>query len=57
MKQLSLPPTIRTARPDEVPKGEDVLRRIEESKSANIVEGFRFYYNEEREFPFKFLPK
>lgn len=55
MKTLQLPPTIRTARPDEVPKQEDILNRIAASKSASIVEGYVFHYNETHELPFRFF--
>jgi hypothetical protein len=55
MKTLQLPPTIRTARPDEVPKQGDVLDRIAESETANIVEGYVFHYNKTHELPFTFF--
>lgn len=55
MKTLLLPPTIRTARPDEVPKQGDILDRIAESHTANIVEGYVFQYNETHELPFAFF--
>lgn len=55
MKTLQLPPTIRTARPDEVPKQGDVLDRIAESRSARIVEGYVFHYNETHDLPFTFF--
>lgn len=53
--QLQLPPIIRTPRPDEVPKKANILDRIEESKKANIVEGYIFKYNETHQLPFKFF--
>lgn len=55
MKTLQLPPTIRTARPDEVPKRGDVLDKIAEGDAANIVEGYVFSYNETHDLPFKFF--
>lgn len=55
MKMLQLPPTIRTARPDEVPKQGDVLDRIVESRTANIVEGYIFYGNNTHKLPFTFF--
>ena len=55
MKPLQLPPTIRTARPDEVPKRMEVLDRIEKSKTANLVEGFVLYQNETHDLPFNFF--
>lgn len=55
MKTLQLPPTIRTARPDEVPKHGDFLERIAESETANIVEGYIFHENDTHELPFTFF--
>jgi hypothetical protein len=55
MKPLKLPPTIRTARPDEVPQRAEVLDKIELRQKANIVEGFVLYQNETHELPFKFF--
>lgn len=55
MKTLQLPPTIRTARPDEVPKKDDILNRIAESETANIVEGYIFHNNDTHELPFTFF--
>ena len=42
MPLLTLPPTIRIARPDEVPNTDDLLHRIRESEKAKIIEGFTF---------------
>lgn len=55
MKTLLLPPTIRTARPDEAPNQGDILDRIAASETANIVEGYAFCHNETQELPFKFF--
>ncbi|MCU7548747.1 hypothetical protein OCK74_06440 [Chitinophagaceae bacterium LB-8] len=55
MKLLQLPPTIRTARPDEVPKRPEFLDKITASKAANIVEGYVFHYNESHDLPFRFF--
>ncbi|RZK39868.1 MAG: hypothetical protein EOO61_06895 [Hymenobacter sp.] len=55
MKSLQLPPTIRTARPDEVPKQGGLLNRIADSEIANIVEGYVFHSNETNELPFAFF--
>lgn len=55
MKTLQLPPTIRTARPDEVPKQAEILEGIAKSKTAKIVEGYVFQYNETHDLPFKFF--
>lgn len=52
---LQLPPTIRTAGLHEVPKQEDILDRIAESKKANIVEGFIFRNNDTHQLPFTFF--
>jgi hypothetical protein len=54
MKPLLLPPTIRTARPDEVPKDEKILNRIVEREHANIVEGYTLKLNTSDELPFEF---
>ena len=54
MKPLLLPPTIRTARPDEVPKDDKILNRIAERDHANIVEGYTLKLNPSDEYPFVF---
>lgn len=54
MRRLELPPTLRTPTIDEVPKTEDVIKSIERSHIANIVEGFIFNYNNSNDLPFKF---
>jgi hypothetical protein len=54
MKPLLLPPTIRTARPDEVPKDKKILNRIAEREHANIVEGYTLKLNPSEELPFAF---
>ena len=55
MKPLQLPPTIRTARPDEVPGESAILDRILKRETANIIEGYVFHYNETHDLPFKFF--
>ena len=55
MKTLQLPPTLRIARPDEVPNRPDILKRISESKEAKIVEGYVFLNNETHDLTFKFF--
>ena len=55
MKTLQLPPTIRTANPDEVPKQRDILDRIAERKEANIIEGYVIQYNDTHQHPFSFF--
>ena len=55
MRPLQLPPTIRTARPDEIPMEEETLARIRESAKANIVEGYLLKYNDSHDLPFSFF--
>jgi len=55
MRPLQLPPTIRTARPDEIPMEEETLARIRESATANIVEGYLLKYNDSHDLPFSFF--
>lgn len=54
MKQLQLPPTIRTARPDEIPARSELIDRIMSRHTANIVEGFTLRENQSTDLPFKF---
>ena len=54
MKPLQLPPTIRTARPDEVPARSDLIDRIASRQTANIVQGFTLRENPSIDLPFKF---
>ncbi|WP_184550163.1 hypothetical protein [Mucilaginibacter sp. FT3.2] len=54
MKPLLLPPTIRTARPNEVPQEDAILKRIAERANANIVEGYTLKPNPGTELPFVF---
>ena len=54
MKPLQLPPTIRTANPDEVPERPDIIDRITSRKTANIVQGFTLNENSSVDLPFKF---
>lgn len=54
MRRLQLPPTLRTPTLDEIPKTDDLIRSIERSHTANIMEGFTFKYNTSNELPFKF---
>lgn len=54
MKPLKLPPTIRTARLDELPARPDLIERIEKRKHANIVEGFTLRKNPSNDHPFEF---
>jgi hypothetical protein len=54
MPQLELPPTIRTPHPDEVPQHQDILKRIQQRQTANIVEGFTLQENISHEQPFTF---
>ena len=42
---LELPKTIRFLNEDEIPRNSSVLKRWEESKTANIVEGYTFSLN------------
>jgi len=39
MQELQLPPTIRTPRPDEVSKSQEILDNIQRRQTANIVQG------------------
>src|SRR5688500_3303540 len=55
MKPLVLPPTIRTARPDEVTSNEEVLKRLEARERVTIVEGYTLQYNPGNEVPFRFF--
>lgn len=55
MKPLQLPPTIRTARLDEVPARSDLIDRIASRQTANIVEGFTLRENPSVDSPFKFF--
>ncbi|MCA6065741.1 hypothetical protein JI747_001040 [Chryseobacterium sp. RG1] len=43
---LELPRTIRLLNEDEIPRNSSVLKRWEESKTANIVQGYTFQLNE-----------
>src|SRR5690349_19722293 len=52
---LRLPPTIRTARPDEVPNQPNILQKIAERKTAKIIEGYTFRLNETHDLPFRFF--
>lgn len=51
---LKLPPTIRLARKNELPKNSDAIELLEKSTTANIVEGFTFQENTSQDLPFKF---
>lgn len=51
---LELPITIRQPRLDEVPNDKDIIDLMEKRKSANIVEGFKFFPNTTHELPFDF---
>ncbi|SOD14695.1 hypothetical protein [Pedobacter xixiisoli] len=55
MKNLELPPTIRIANLDEVPKTNNYIDRIIDSKTAKIIEGFTFQENTEHKLPFSFF--
>ena len=57
---IELPRTLRPPRYDEVPKNSSALERIEELKTANIVEGYKLLENSKKsenqqEIPFKFF--
>jgi len=53
MTPLQLPPTIRTALPEELPDNENMRQRITERKTARIVQGFTLNYNTEGNHVFK----
>ena len=56
MKPLELPPTIRTARADEVTTpNEDILKRLQAREEALIVEGYRLERNPDAGAPFRFF--
>jgi hypothetical protein len=56
MKALALPPTIRTARPDEVTTpNEEILNRLKARKYATIVEGYTLQQNPEAGAPFHYF--
>lgn len=55
MRELQLPPTVRTPEPDEIPAEQALLDRLEARKNANIVEGFTFKPNTTTELPFRFF--
>ena len=55
MRELQLPPTIRTPRSDEVPQHQDILDNIQRRQTANIVEGFTLRENSSHEQPFTFF--
>jgi hypothetical protein len=54
MKPLQLPPTIRTPGLDEVPRSPEIIQRIEERASANIVQGYTIQPNPSDAFPYRF---
>lgn len=56
MKSLELPPTIRTARADEVTTpNEEILKRLQAREEAILVEGYRLERNPEAGAPFRFF--
>lgn len=56
MKPLELPPTIRTARIDEVTTpNEEVLKRLEAREEATIVEGYTLQQNPDTNAAFRFF--
>ena len=55
MKALELPPTIRTARADEVTPHEEVLKRLKARKEALIREGYTLQQNPTADLPFRFF--
>ncbi|HEY1113747.1 MAG TPA: hypothetical protein VGE66_09300 [Chitinophagaceae bacterium] len=56
MKPLELPPTIRTARPDEVTNpNAEILKRLKAREEATIVEGYTLQPNPEAGAPFRFF--
>lgn len=56
MKPLQLPPTLRTARLDEVTNpNEEVLKRLKEREAAPIVEGYTLRTVPEGDYPFRFF--
>jgi hypothetical protein len=54
MRELQLPPTIRTPRPDEVPHSQEILGNIQRRQTANIVQGFTLKNNTSHQQPFTF---
>lgn len=55
MKALELPPTIRTARHDEVTPHEEVLKRLEARAETTLREGYTLQHNPTTEVPFRFF--
>ena len=55
MKALELPPTIRTARADEVTPHEEVLKRLKAREEALIREGYTLQQNPTTDLPFRFF--
>lgn len=56
MKPLELPPTIRTARADEVTTpNEEIFKRLQAREGATIVEGYRLERNPDAGGPFRFF--
>lgn len=56
MKSLELPPTIRTARADEVTTpNEEILKRLKAREEAPIVEGYTLQQNPSAGAPFRFF--
>jgi hypothetical protein len=55
MKALELPPTIRTARADEVTPNEEVLKRLEARAATTLREGYTMKHNPTTEVPFRFF--
>ena len=55
MKALELPPTVRTAREDEVTPHEEVLKRLKAREAALIREGYTLRPNPSTDVPFRFF--
>lgn len=55
MKALELPPTIRTARQDEVTPHDEVLKRLQAREAITLREGYTFQHNPTNELPFRFF--
>ena len=55
MKALELPPTIRTAREDEVTPHEEVLKRLKARAETTLREGYTLQHNPSTDVPFRFF--
>lgn len=55
MRELQLPPTIRTAYPNELPQSQENLDNIQRRQTANLVQGFTLKPNTLHQEPFAFF--